>query len=151
MPDLTRNASDRDELEEIARQERQNERIDADVLRKVMMSPNGRSWLWRLLEWCDAHSDPFVPGVDGERETSRNLGRQIVGKHLMLQAMGASTDLYLVMMREAREKAEALRKAKAQSEQAAQEQSEGVETKAEDMVGDLTEPEPLKIDRSGIV
>lgn len=149
MADLTRNAANRDETEELARQQRQNERADADVLRKIMMSPNGRSWLWRLLEWCDAHSDPFVPGVDGERETSRNLGRQVVGKHLMMQAMGASTDLYLTMMREAREKAEAERKAKLQAEEkAAAEATEGPD---EDETDDnLPAPEPLKVDRSGL-
>ena len=148
MSDLTHDAGRGDEIKAEQRQ-KALARADADVLRKIMLSRNGRDWLWRLLDWCDVYSEPFVPGVDGERETCRNLGRQMVGKRLNMEVMEASQDLYITMLREAREAEQMARQEKRAAEKREAKQEDVLEP--EDMPEgsvDLPAPAPLDLPRS---
>lgn len=145
MADLTRNAGADDETAAAEAAARKSERRARDVLRGIMMKPDGRAWLWEFLTDTFCFEEPFVPGEPDT--TARNLGRQTVGKRMMLQAMAASTDLYLTMMREAREIEEAERKRKAQAEQSAQKEAEQADEPDSPDDG-LPAPEPLKIDRT---
>lgn len=145
MADLTTNAGDNDEIAAAEAAARKSERRARDVLRGIMMKPDGRAWLWEFLSETFCFEEPFVPGEPDT--TARNLGRQTVGKRMMLQAMAASTDLYLTMMREAREIEEAERKRKVRAEQAAQKEAEQAD-EPDSLDDGLPAPEPLKIDRS---
>lgn len=73
-------------------------RDDADVLRKLMHDPKGRSWLYRQLERCHIYGETFA----GEQthNTAYRLGEENVGKQLMLEVIDASGDLYIKMLRE---------------------------------------------------
>lgn len=147
MADLTTNAGDNDEIAAAEAAARKSERRARDVLRGIMMKPDGRAWLWEFLTDTFCFEEPFVPGEPDT--TARNLGRQTVGKRMMLQAMAASTDLYLKMMQEAREVEEAERKRKMQAERARQEEAkQAAEPEAPD--DDLPPPEPLMVDRRGL-
>ena len=83
-------------------------REDADVIRGLMHSKNGRSWLYRFLERCHIYGETFR----GE-ETHVSAfcqGQENVGKQLMLEVIDASGDLYITMMREQREQESRLAK-----------------------------------------
>lgn len=81
---------------------------DLGVLRKMMHDPKGRSWLHRTLEFCDIYGSPFTPGQADT--TAFHLGQQNVGKRLLIDSMEASPDLYMLMIREAREEQERVTK-----------------------------------------
>ncbi len=76
-------------------------REDLDVLRKLMHDAKGRAWLYRFLDRCYIFVDPFA--AEQTHATAHNLGAQNVGKALMLDAMEASTDLYVKMVKEQKE------------------------------------------------
>ena len=73
-------------------------RQDADVLRSIMHSKEGRSWLYRKLASCHIFENPFYPGQSDV--TFHALGEQNVGKKLMAETMAASADLYMKMIKE---------------------------------------------------
>lgn len=88
--------------------EARRRRNDADVLRRLMHTPEGRSWLYRKLEVCQIYGNAFMPGQADT--TAFQLGMQNVGKMLLAEAMDASGDLYLLMRGEAREEEERVEK-----------------------------------------
>jgi hypothetical protein len=79
---------------------RRVQRADADVLRKVMLSPAGRSWLWRKLEACRAFTPSYIPGNTSPQDALYYEGQRKLGLDLLSEVMLASTDLYLTMVRE---------------------------------------------------
>lgn len=88
------------------RETRRKQREDADALRLLMHSKSGRAFLYRRLERCHIYSTTFAPGQPDV--TAFSLGEENVGKQLMTEAMDASPDLYLLMIREQREDAKRL-------------------------------------------
>lgn len=74
------------------------QRQDADVLRAIMHSKEGRSWLYRKLASCHIYESPFSAGQPDV--TAFALGEQNVGKKLMVETMSASADLYMKMIKE---------------------------------------------------
>ncbi len=104
----TVNAADPAEEKRQREEERQRARNDADVLRKVMFTKEGRDWLYRKLDACHIFGNPFSPGAADI--TAFNLGEQNVGKMLLAEAMDASPDQYMQMMRERREEEKRLAK-----------------------------------------
>lgn len=76
-------------------------RDDDAVLRDLLGSKQGRAWYYRLLERCNAMDDPF----HGEEthKTAYAVGQQSIGKQLFLEATNAELNLYMAMLREARE------------------------------------------------
>src|SRR6267154_4206594 len=81
-------------------------RDDADVLRKLMFSKQGRGFLYRRLEMCHIYGNTFA----GEEThvSAFQQGEENVGKRLMLEAMDASPDLYVQMIKEQREESKRL-------------------------------------------
>ncbi len=84
-------------------------RQDADVIRKLLHDKDGRAWFYRHLQSCHifgaGRSGPvegstFAPGQSDV--TAYRLGEENIGKRLMMQAMDASPDLYLLMIKEQR-------------------------------------------------
>lgn len=84
------------------RSEEARRRSDDDkVLRELMASKQGRSWMRRFLARCNAMDDPF----HGE-ETHKSayaMGQQSIGKQLFLELTNADLMLYMAMLREGKE------------------------------------------------
>jgi hypothetical protein len=76
-------------------------REDADVLRNLMRTKQGRAWLLRRLDECHINNSPFVPGQADV--TAYHLGEEAVGRRLLTSAMSASVDLYMTAIKEAQE------------------------------------------------
>jgi hypothetical protein len=104
----TVNAADPAEEKRLREEERQLARNDAAVIRKIMMTHNGRAWIYRFLERCSIFGDTF----HGE-ETHRSAfaqGQENIGKQLWLAVQDASLDLYVQMVKEQREEEKRLAK-----------------------------------------
>lgn len=104
--DATDTAAEDNARREVAR----HERMDADAIRYVMHRPSGRAWFYRLLTDCHIFGagrvgpvagTSFVPGSSDV--TFYQLGEENIGKRLMMEAMNASPDLYLLMIKEQRD------------------------------------------------
>jgi hypothetical protein len=98
------NAADPRQIEAARREAGQAKREDADFWRVAMATPQRRAALYRLLESCSIYGTAAdfgtaSSGSDALR-TYFNLGREDVGKRIMVAAMEASLDLYLTMMKE---------------------------------------------------
>lgn len=76
-------------------------REDADVLRAIMHSKQGRAWLLRRLDECHINNSPFAPGEPDV--TAYHLGEEAVGRRLLTSAMAASVDLYMKAITESQE------------------------------------------------
>jgi hypothetical protein len=97
------------EEERLAREVGKKEaREDADALRTIMRSKNGRAWLYRLLAKCNVYGPTFEPGHPDI--TAFRLGQENIGKQLMLDCMAASDQLYILMLSEQREEEKRLAK-----------------------------------------
>ncbi len=97
----TYDASDPIAENNLRRDARRIDRQDKDVLRKLMHTPEGRSFLYRRLERCHIYSSTFAPGQPDL--TAFQLGEENIGKMLMMEAQSASVDLYMKMIKERQE------------------------------------------------
>ena len=70
-------------------------------MRKLLADKNGRAWLYRFLDSCHINNTPFAAGQPDV--TAFHLGEENVGKRVLMQAMTASTDLYMKMITEQQE------------------------------------------------
>lgn len=81
-------------------------RNNRDVIATVLASKAGRDWFYDVLAACHIYSTPFEPGAPDV--TAFRLGEENVGKQLMLEAIGASPENYLMMVKEAKAEEERL-------------------------------------------
>jgi len=95
--DATDPAASANASREVARKKRE----DADELRKLMLTKPGRAFLYRRLERCHIYGATFA-GEETHISAFRQ-GEENIGKQLMLEAMDASPDLYVKMIKEQRE------------------------------------------------
>jgi hypothetical protein len=100
--DATDPAADANARREVARRDR----ADLDVMRGILSTTRGRDWLYRFLDSCHINNTPFSPGQPDV--TAYHLGEEAVGKRILLQAMAASTDLYMKMIKEQQEEEQRL-------------------------------------------
>lgn len=84
-----------------ARDVARKRRDDLDVLRKLMFDKKGRAFLYRRLESCHIYGSTFAG--ESSHVSAFNQGQENVGKQLMLDAIEASPDLYVQMVKEQRE------------------------------------------------
>lgn len=101
LPTETFDAADPAAIDNANREEKRKAREDADVLRLIMHSKQGRAWLYRQLERCNIYGETFSPGQADV--TAFKLGQENVGKQLMLACMDASSALYIKMIDEQKE------------------------------------------------
>jgi hypothetical protein len=83
-----------------------------------MHDKKGRAWLYRLLERCNIYGDSFAPGQGDV--TSFRLGQQNIGRQLMLEAMEASADLYVQMVKDQRDEERRLEEVRRKENEARQ-------------------------------
>ena len=110
------NAASPEEERRAADAERAQKRANHDTLRKIMHNRDGRLWLYRLLERCNIYGSSFEPGQPDV--TAFRLGQENIGRQLMVDAMEASSELYIRMVKEQREDEQRLTKLRAADERA---------------------------------
>lgn len=101
IPTETFDASDQAAVDNASREDSRKAREDADVLRSILLTKQGRAWLYRLLERCNIYGDTFVAGESDL--TAFKLGQDYIGRQLILKAMDVSADLYVKMINEQKE------------------------------------------------
>jgi hypothetical protein len=71
---------------------------DEQVVKLLLSTEPGRSWVWRQLEFCHV----FAQSFDGEAlGTAFNEGQRSVGLRLIGEVTRADPEAYVLMMREA--------------------------------------------------
>ena len=101
LPAETFDASDAAATDNASRDAKRYARDDADQIRLILRTKQGRAFLYRFLERCNIYGDTFSVGQPDA--TAFKLGQENIGKQLMLAAMDASADLYVQMIREQKE------------------------------------------------
>lgn len=96
----TYNAADAKQVNNAKRAAGRLARDDADVIRKLMHTQQGRSWMWRKLTACRAFAPSYMPGQQQLTDTAYYEGQRAIGLELLAEVMGASRDLYLLMHKE---------------------------------------------------
>lgn len=77
-----------------------DEALKLDVVKNVLGTAAGRSWMYGLLERCHCFSTSFIagaPDASAFREGERNIGLQI-----LIDIQNAAPDFYLTMIQEAK-------------------------------------------------
>lgn len=104
MTDASYDASDETAENNAKRDEARKQREDNETLKRLLSHKNGRAWFYRILENCHIYATPFSPGEI--HDTIFRLGQEDIGKRMMLSAVYACPDLYMVMLAEARKEDE---------------------------------------------
>lgn len=73
-----------------------------EFVKALMDTPQGRYWMYGILDFCHMYQTPFTPG--DQHTTSFKLGEQNVGTRLLADVMAAAPDQYVVMVREGKAK-----------------------------------------------
>jgi len=76
-------------------------REDAETLRAILSHKARRAWFYRQLVRCHIYDTPFVPGQDNT--TFFQMGQENIGKQMMMEAINSCPELYMTMLKEARE------------------------------------------------
>jgi hypothetical protein len=83
------------------KEERARARADADVVRNIMRSKEGRAWLYRKLKAWHLYDSPFYPGQSDV--TAFRLGELNCATQLEIEVRNASLDLYVTMLKDQRD------------------------------------------------
>lgn len=94
------NAADPSQVKRAGRIDKRKAQDYLENLRSVLETPVGRSFVWQLLRQSGIHSSAFHPDANVVYFT---IGRQNFGQQLLADAIEASSELYQLMEREARE------------------------------------------------
>lgn len=86
------------ELQKIAAGRRKQ--LDQNVVKSLMNTVEGRSWVWRLLESCHIYHSSL--DINNPQVTAFNEGERNVGLRVMAMVVGES-ELYMQMMKESKE------------------------------------------------
>lgn len=93
-------ANDEKQIKKARKKAEIDEALKLDVVKSVMQSSIGRSWIYDMLDRCHAYHTPFVAGQPDV--TDFNLGAQNWGFQLLAEVQMAAPDLYLTMIQEAK-------------------------------------------------
>ncbi len=93
-------ANDEKQVKSAKKQAKFDDALRLDVIKTVMQSPPGRSWIYNWLSRCHIYSTPFILGHPDV--TAFNCGEQNIGQQLIADVQAAAPDLYLTMINEAK-------------------------------------------------
>ena len=127
-----------------AKEARQRELNDAEVLQNIMSYPAGRGWMLGKLEACHIFATTFAPNAN---QTAFNEGARNIGLMLLNDIMRHCPDNYVLMMRERNER-DAISDARRQRS----DESRGRNTRAGSngpIIGDDTAAAPTQPEQSG--
>jgi hypothetical protein len=88
------------------------ERRKAEIIGAIMDLPQGREYFYELLEFCKIGHSPFAANA---LIMAHSCGEMNVGLKIQGDLMGAVPEKYLLMLREGRERLEALNKKQPES------------------------------------
>lgn len=71
-----------------------------EVIKALMDLPQGRAWMYDLLEFCHIYHTPFVAGQPDS--SAFRAGEQNIGQKILADVVEASPDGYLSMCKEAK-------------------------------------------------
>lgn len=95
-----KNAADPAQVKRAGKHDKRKAASFLEDLRAVMSAPVGRSFVWALISRSGIYSSAFHANANVVYFT---IGRQNFGQQLLADAIEASTELYQLMEREARE------------------------------------------------
>lgn len=116
----TFDASDPKAVEARNRDIRIAERRRAEVIGAIMDLPQGREYFFELLEFCKIGHSPFATNA---LLMSHSCGELNVGLKVQADLLAAAPERYLLMLREAKERTEALNRRQVRGKDAEQESS----------------------------
>ena len=93
-------ASDVEEVTKARKKSGRNRRARLDFVQGMMTLPEGRRYLYELMDRCFIFGNPLVAG--DTHATYFNLGQQNIGK-LVLQDVQSFPEFYVLMVAEAKE------------------------------------------------
>ena len=93
-----KNAADENQVRDAKEKDKLRNEKDANDLRWVLSMPQGRRFLWKLLETCGVYRSSFT----GSSETFFLEGQRNVGLQLLAQITAADSEQYLTMIRESK-------------------------------------------------
>jgi hypothetical protein len=94
------NAADEEQVAAARKKGGRNRRARLEFIQAMMELPEGRKWLWNILEKCFIFGNPVVQG--DPHATYFNLGQQNIGK-LILQDVQEFPELYVKAVAESKE------------------------------------------------
>lgn len=98
-PAIVDNAADRFQTRAAERRSRQKAQRQANDLRVVLSTPEGRRFLWRLMGECGSFASVCRDGFDSS--VFYRGGKQDVGHMLQVWVLDANEGAYLTMQKEA--------------------------------------------------
>ena len=96
MTDVYDSSSQR-QIEKSIKAAKEKDVILREALTGIMSTPSGRSWIKSILDRCRPFRTPFSTDPI---QMAFNCGESSIGLQLIAELHAASTDLYLVMMKE---------------------------------------------------
>lgn len=93
-----KNAADEEQVKDARDREKLKLEKDQNDLKWVLSMPQGRRFLYRLLEMCGVYKSSFT----GSSETFFLEGQRNIGLKVLAEITGADSELYLTMLREAK-------------------------------------------------
>lgn len=97
---LVKNAADPKQVKRAADKEQFSRDNELNDLRKVLETPEGRRFVWRVMQHCKVFGSVWEPSA----KIHFNSGRQDVGHFVMGEVVEAGEDYLLAMMKENKER-----------------------------------------------
>lgn len=97
--EVSYDAGDEAQVASARKKSGRNRRARQEFVQAMMELPEGRKWLWGIMEKCFIHGNPVVQ-LD-PHGTYFNLGQQNIGK-LILQDVQEFSELYVLMVKESK-------------------------------------------------
>lgn len=91
-------ASNPDQVKERERSAIRREKEHREVLVTLLSTPQGRNWMWEILDSCNVYAQSYAPG--NPDVTVFNEGRRSVGNQILAGIMRASPDLVVTLIKE---------------------------------------------------
>lgn len=95
------NAGDPKAVNEARKKAARERKEELEFISAIMSSPQGRKWMFNIMNICKTFTSPIVPG--DTHFTYHNLGEQNIGKKLLQDINDGAPQQYMVMITEARE------------------------------------------------
>lgn len=97
---MSYNASDEKQVAKATKKAEFDKALRFDVIKSIMSTAPGRSWIYNWLYKCHVFHTPFIAGQ--QDATAFNCGEQNIGLFLLAEVQAAAPDLYLQMVTEAK-------------------------------------------------
>lgn len=95
--EVPRDSSDPKQIAKAIKASKTKDEVRQEGLRQLMMSAQGRTWMWAHLESCDPYRTPFS---NDPIQMAFNCGESNVGLRTIAEIHALEPELYLVMMKE---------------------------------------------------